>query len=133
MRYPWGNRDPNDLDFLPCNIWQGVFPTEDTGADGYAGPAPVLSFDPNGYDLHHMVGNVWEWSADPFRLRSLRLASRRQNASENGRRLLKGGSFLCHASYCYRYRIAARTGNTPDSTSAHTGFRIVYDNPPIDM
>lgn len=76
-----------------------------------------------------MVGNVWEWTAEPFRVRSNSAAARRINAANRGRKLLKGGSFLCHRSYCYRYRIAARTGNTPDSTSGHTGFRIVYDRP----
>ncbi|MEM5503102.1 formylglycine-generating enzyme family protein [Ahrensia kielensis] len=130
VRYPWGNTDPDDLHHLPCNIWQGVFPVHDTGLDGYSGPAPVLSFDPNGYGLHHMVGNVWEWTADPFKLRSVSVAARRHNASDRGRHLLKGGSFLCHQSYCHRYRIAARTGNTPDSTSSHTGFRVVYDSAP---
>lgn len=130
VHYPWGDRHPDDDDFQPCNIWQGRFPTHDTGADGWAGPAPVLSFAPNGYGLHQMVGNVWEWTAEPFRIRSASVTARRMNVAAQGRRLLKGGSFLCHQSYCHRYRIAARTGNTPDSTSAHTGFRVVYDAPP---
>lgn len=130
VRYPWGDDDPDDARFMPCNIWQGEFPTRDTGADGFAGPAPVHSFAPNGYGLHHVVGNVWEWTAEPFRVRSGRKAARLANAQARGRRLLKGGSFLCHRSYCHRYRIAARTGNTPDSSSSHTGFRVVYDAPP---
>ncbi|WP_245794314.1 SUMF1/EgtB/PvdO family nonheme iron enzyme [Vannielia litorea] len=130
VRYPWGDDEPDDARFLPCNIWQGTFPNHDTGADGFAGPAPVHSFTPNGYGLHHVVGNVWEWTAEPFRLRSGRKAARALNAQARGRRLLKGGSFLCHRSYCHRYRIAARTGNTPDSSSSHTGFRVVYDTPP---
>lgn len=129
VRYPWGNREPDDRDFMPCNIWQGTFPQEDTGADGFAGPAPVLNFEPNGYGLHNMVGNVWEWTAEPFRVRSASRTAQAVNRQAKGRKLLKGGSFLCHRSYCHRYRIAARTGNTPDSTSGHTGFRVVYDRP----
>ena len=125
--FPWGERAPDDAEFLPCNIWQGRFPTENTAADGFAATAPAVSFTPNGYGLFNMVGNVWEWTADPFRLRSLKRGARQANAEAPGRKLLKGGSFLCHASYCFRYRIAARTGNTPDSASSHMGFRVVYD------
>ncbi len=130
VRYPWGDEEPDDNNFFPCNIWQGRFPDEDTAMDGFDGPAPVTSLSANGYGLHHMVGNVWEWTAAPFRLRSSTAAARKRNVQMKGQRLLKGGSFLCHRSYCHRYRIAARTGNTADSTSEHTGFRVVYDQPP---
>ena len=125
--FPWGERAPDDTGFLPCNIWQGEFPMENTGADGYAGTAPAISFAPNGYGLHNTVGNVWEWTAEPFRVRSLKRGARQVNARSAASKLLKGGSFMCHASYCFRYRIAARTGNTPDSASSHTGFRVIYD------
>ena len=128
--YPWGDQDPNDQDFTPCNIWQGDFPMTDLALDGYHGTAPVHSFAPNGYGLYNMSGNVWEWTAEPFRVRSASSAGRQINQASVGKKLLKGGSFLCHKSYCYRYRIAARTGNTPDSTSSHTGFRVVYDKAP---
>jgi len=128
-RYPWGDTAPDDTAHLPCNIWQGNFPHHNTCADGFAATAPAISFAPNGYGLFNMVGNVWEWSAEPFRLRSLKKAA--QGAHPHGpRKLLKGGSFLCHASYCHRYRIAARTGNTPDSATTHMGFRVVYDTAP---
>lgn len=128
-RYPWGCRDPAAADSLPCNIWRGAFPgAAGDGAD-HRGTLPVDSFAPNGFGLYNMVGNTWEWCDEPFRVRSLRKAARDRTraAALSGARLLKGGSFLCHASYCWRYRIAARTGNTPNSTAAHTGFRLVFD------
>ncbi|MEM7268058.1 MAG: formylglycine-generating enzyme family protein [Pseudomonadota bacterium] len=125
--FPWGDEDPQEDGFTPCNIWQGVFPTSNSGADGYPRLAPAESFAPNGYGLYNMVGNVWEWTADPFRLRSLSREAKARAAATKGQRLLKGGSFMCHKSYCYRYRIAARIGNTPDSTTAHTGFRLAFD------
>jgi formylglycine-generating enzyme required for sulfatase activity len=127
--YPWGDRHPNDSDFTPCNIWQGDFPLRDTAVDGYAGLAPARSFEPNGYGLYNMCGNCWEWTSEPFRVRSLRAHAKSINerAAQAGFKLAKGGSHLCHASYCHRYRIAARTGNTPDSTTSHIGFRIVFD------
>lgn len=126
-RYPWGDRDPDDQSFFPCNIWQGRFPQINSGGDGYLTTAPAKSYEPNGYGLYNMVGNVWEWTAEPFRIRSQRKAARARQAQMRGFRLAKGGSFLCHASYCWRYRIAARTGNSPDSTTTHTGFRVVWD------
>ncbi|WP_108484833.1 formylglycine-generating enzyme family protein [Oceaniglobus ichthyenteri] len=129
VRYPWGHEAPTDAGPFRCNIWQGRFPDHDTGADGFTGTAPTHSFPANGYGLFNMVGNIWEWSSDPFRLRTLKRAARQ--VANAPRKLLKGGSFLCHESYCHRYRIAARIGNTPDSTTTHTGFRVVYDTPPL--
>lgn len=128
-RYPWGDRHPDDTGFFPCNIWQGSFPIRNSGGDGYLGTAPVMSFEANGYGLFNMVGNVWEWTSDRFRIRSMARDARAHRESLGGelRYLTKGGSYLCHASYCYRYRIAARTHNTPDSSTGHTGFRLVYD------
>jgi len=127
VRYPWGNDDPNDTDYLPCNIWQGRFPEINTCADGFAGTAPAKSFEPNGFGLYNMVGNVWEWSADPFRLKSLKRGIRQRALDMQGFKITKGGSFLCHHSYCQRYRIAARTGSSPDSTTSHQGFRTVWE------
>jgi sulfatase modifying factor 1 len=126
--FPWGDQEPNDTDFTPCNIWQGSFPGTNTAADGYRWTAPVRSFEPNGYGLYNMSGNTWEWTADRWRVRSLKKTSRERNASAlaTEQRVMKGGSFLCHRSYCYRYRIAARHGNTPDTTTSHVGFRLVY-------
>jgi formylglycine-generating enzyme required for sulfatase activity len=119
VRYPWGDRDPDGRDFMPCNIWQGSFPQHNSVADGWFGPCPVDAFGPNGFGLYNMCGNVWEWCDQPL------------HTDVTGSRLMltKGGSYLCHASYCHRYRIAARTGNTPDSTTGHIGFRLVFDLP----
>lgn len=125
--FPWGDDAPNESDHFPCNIWQGQFPEDNSGADGYLGTAPVLSFSPNGYGLYQMVGNVWEWTAQSFKLRSLKKEMRQIHQGKTGYRIVKGGSYLCHISYCYRYRIAARTANSPDSSTGHTGFRLVYD------
>ncbi len=127
VKFPWGNSEPNDTDYFPCNIWQGSFPHGNTKADGWGTTAPAKSFEPNGYGLYNMSGNVWEWTADRFRVKSLKKHVRKRLEAMRGFRVLKGGSFLCHRSYCYRYRIAARTGNSPDSTTSHQGFRIAWD------
>ncbi|MCY4138594.1 MAG: formylglycine-generating enzyme family protein [Rhodobacteraceae bacterium] len=124
--FPWGTKEPDDR-FLPCNIWQGRFPERNTGLDGYVATAPARSFEPNGYGLYNMCGNVWEWTLDPYSNRSLSKGGRIQARKMRGTRIMKGGSYLCHRSYCYRYRIAARTGTTPDSTTSHQGFRLVFD------
>ena len=110
-RFPWGDElEPGGEH--RCNIWQGVFPSENTGADGWIGTAPVDAFAPNGFGLHNVCGNVWEWCANRF-------------TPAAGLRAIRGGSYLCHASYCNRYRVAARSGNTPDSSTGNTGFRVV--------
>jgi formylglycine-generating enzyme required for sulfatase activity len=107
-RYPWGD-ELQPAGEHRCNIWQGEFPRRDTGEDGWRGTCPVDAFPANAFGLHNMAGNVWEWSADAF--------------SPGGPWAMRGGSFLCHASYCERYRVAARTANRGDSSSAHLGFR----------
>ncbi|EAR51138.1 hypothetical protein OG2516_18250 [Oceanicola granulosus HTCC2516] len=128
-RFPWGDREPDDTGFLPCNIWQGRFPDHDTAADGHAGTSPVGAYPANGAGLHDMAGNVWEWTADPFRVRSAKsaAAARNAHARQENQRVTKGGSFLCHISYCYRYRIAARSGTAADSGASNTGMRVFYD------
>lgn len=125
--FPWGDREPDDHSFQPCNIWQGDFPHTNTVRDGYATTAPAISFEPNDYGLYNTCGNVWEWTAEPFRIRSVATSARKRMKQSPGLKLLKGGSFLCHRSYCYRYRIAARTGNSPDSSASHQGFRVIFD------
>lgn len=127
-RFPWGNQEPNDTDFQPCNIWQGRFPDRNTGKDGHLFTAPACSFDANGYGLFNICGNVWEWTSDTLRLKSLKRATRNRMTAQRGWKIAKGGSFLCHRSYCYRYRIAARIPNSPDSTTTHMGFRIAWDD-----
>ena len=76
-----------------------------------------------------MVGNTWEWCADAYRVRSVSRDAQRRNedSQATGARVLKGGSFLCHRSYCYRYRPAARSGGAADTSACHTGFRVIYD------
>lgn len=125
-RYPWGDELCPDGKHY-CNIWQGKFPTHNTADDGYVGTAPARSFPPNGYGLYNMSGNVWEWCADWFssgwHLQGPRIDPTGPSVGE--RRVMRGGSFLCHDSYCNRYRVGARTGNTPDSSTSNCGFRCV--------
>jgi sulfatase modifying factor 1 len=128
-RFPWGHDEPEDDRNLFCNIWQGKFPSRNSAADGYTGTAPVDAFAPNAYGLYNMAGNVWEWCSDPFRVRSLKreFRARDREAAASGNKVMKGGSYLCHRSYCYRYRVAARIGNSPDTSTGHLGFRLVFD------
>ena len=126
VRYPWGDEEPDDASHLPCNIWQGEFPHHNTCADGYATTAPAESFRPNRLGLYNMVGNVWEWTSDAYRVNSIKKQVRARMKAMRGFKVLKGGSFLCHRSYCHRYRIAARTGNSPDSSTSHQGFRVLW-------
>lgn len=130
-RYPWGDSEPTDEDAY-CNIWQGRFPDLNTCIDGYYGTAPVNAFSPNLAGVYNTSGNVWEWTADNFRIASLKSKAKGRNAESkrHGERLLKGGSFLCHPSYCWRYRIAARTGRAADTAASHTGFRLVHSADP---
>lgn len=124
--YPWGSNLMQEGKHR-CNIWQGSFPHHNTAEDGYDGTAPVHAFEPNGYGLHNVAGNVWEWCEDYFSAEYHRLTAS-VNPIQNRlapARSLRGGSFLCHESYCNRYRIAARSSNTPDSSSSNIGFRVV--------
>lgn len=128
VRYPWGDDEPDDSTIF-CNIWQGVFPHRNTLADGYFGTSPVRAFQPNRAGLYGMAGNVWEWTQDAYRVRSLSKAAKARNrhAALGQEKVMKGGSFLCHVSYCHRYRIAARSALTIDSSTSNAGFRLVYN------
>ena len=130
-RFPWGDEEPSDQTVY-ANIWQGVFPHTNTLRDGHERTAPARSFAPNPLGFYNMSGNVWEWTHDAFRVRSQAQRARHRNAQalRDGEKLLKGGSFLCHISYCYRYRIVARMGLSPDSASSNVGFRVAYDAAP---
>ncbi|KAG5311590.1 PREDICTED: sulfatase-modifying factor 1 isoform X1 [Acromyrmex echinatior] len=121
--YPWGNK------LMPknqhkANIWQGNFPTENTEEDGYKGTSPVTMFSQNRYGLHNIIGNVWEWTADWWITKhsSNRLINP-IGPSNGSDKVKKGGSYLCHKTYCYRYRCAARSQNTPDTSAGNLGFR----------
>lgn len=133
VKYPWGDEDPADdgssAPLTHCNIWQGRFPDDNRAADGHLGTMAAKSFSPNGYGLYQMCGNVWEWTSQTFKVRSLKKQVKFAHQGKSGYKITKGGSFLCHKSYCYRYRIAARTSNSPESTTSHQGFRLVYDKP----
>lgn len=122
--YPWGDKLRPEGEHR-CNIWQGDFPNHDTGDDGYTGTCPVDAFPPNGYGLYSMTGNAWEWCADWFSADFHKTAGRDNPTGppSGSARVIKGGSFLCHKSYCNRYRVAARTSNSPDSSTSHMGFR----------
>ena len=101
VKFPWGHDEPDDSDFTPCNIWQGTFPRHNTAADGFVTTAPARSFDPNPWGLYNMVGNVWEWTSDSYRVLSLKCAVKKRLSQMKGYKVSKGGSFLCHRSYCY--------------------------------
>ena len=127
-RFPWGEElEPGGEHRM--NVFQGSFPEENTAADGYLGTAPVSAFPPNGFCLHNMTGNVWEWTADRFD-RSFYLESPRTDpfcAEGAGPVVMRGGSYLCHASYCNRYRVDARSSSASDGSTGNLGFRVVRD------
>jgi formylglycine-generating enzyme required for sulfatase activity len=126
--YPWGDELTPGGKHL-CNVWQGEFPNIDLAEDGFAGTCPVDAFPPNGYGLYSITGNVWEWCADWFDPRYHVWATRSNpvGPGDGVAKVIKGGSYLCHKSYCNRYRVAARTSNTPDSATTNMGFRCVRD------
>ncbi|MCD9024552.1 formylglycine-generating enzyme family protein [Cohnella silvisoli] len=119
-RYPWGDElKPGGVH--RCNIWQGKFPIKDNGSDGYKDTAPVHAYEPNGYGLYNVSGNVWEWCQNGFTVDHSAVDPNEDT------RVIRGGSYLCHRSYCNRYRVAARSKNTPDSSTGNIGFRCAAD------
>jgi formylglycine-generating enzyme len=135
--YPWGNTIGETKP--EANFWQGMFPHENTLADGFEGVAPVGQYPPNGYGLLDMPGNVWEWCSDWFDygFYAKPEASKPNTAGPDKsfnpsnpyqpEKVIRGGSFLCNDSYCSGYRNARRMGSSPDTGLNHTGFRCVKD------
>jgi len=122
--YPWGEQ-LNSENNHRANLWQGQFPATNTAADGFVGTAPVNAYEPNGYGLYNVVGNVWEWTADRHtRLHSPRAVENPKGPLNGDRFVAKGGSYLCHESYCFRYRTSSRQGLAPHTTTDNIGFRV---------
>jgi formylglycine-generating enzyme required for sulfatase activity len=107
-----------------ANVWQGAFPLHDNGADGFAGLAPVRCFAPNARGLYDMVGNVWEWTSTPFEGAVVDDVTSGEVAQA---RVLKGGSNLCAANFCSRFRTGSRQPGDPGLGMSHVGFRTVGD------
>lgn len=137
-RFAWGD-DERPGGRLMANHWQGEFPWQNLKAKGWEGTSPVAAFPPNGYGLHDMAGNVWEWTADLFTpppapadpaapaaaCCAPALAREQEPGAHIPRRVIKGGSHLCAPNYCLRYRPAARQGEAIDTSTSHIGFRCV--------
>jgi sulfatase modifying factor 1 len=121
----WWGAEPPGPENQRANIWQGVFPLRNTGEDGFIMTSPVGSFGETELGLKDMAGNVWEWTADWFRPYADRGVSYTPN--EHSERVQRGGSFLCHDSYCHGYRVSARSHSTPESSLFHVGFRCAKD------
>jgi sulfatase modifying factor 1 len=136
--FAWGS-ELMPAGYLMANIWQGEFPWQNLTCGGFEGTSPVGFFPPNNYGLYDVIGNVWEWTADPYASPQTMASDFTPHASgwrsgEGGleasgfsvpRKVMKGGSFLSAPNYCQRYRPAARMGQSVESTSCHLGFRCV--------
>ena len=133
QRFPWGNDFAHDGQ-LRCNIWRGTFPAAPT--PGWTpGTVPVDAFEANGLGLYNVSGNIWEWCADWFSPTYHRDSPSTDPLTivATGRRSMRGGSFLCHDSYCNRYRVAARSSNSPSSSASNIGFRVADDRPAANL
>jgi len=123
--FPWGDElEPNGEHRM--NVFQGEFPRHNTCLDGYAATAPVDAFPPNAFGLHNVTGNVWEWCEDWYSPNYYSQSPRQdpRGPTTGTTRVERGGSYLCHASYCRRYRVSARLGAEPESSTGNLGFRV---------
>jgi len=138
-KYPWGNEDVEKGN-PKTNTWQGSFPDKNTTWDNFYNIAPVKSFTPNGYGLYDMAGNVWEWCSDWYRNDYYQQLQNNISVDPAGpqnsydpmeptipKKVVRGGSFMCNASYCKGYRVTSRMKTSPDTGLEHTGFRCVKD------
>jgi formylglycine-generating enzyme required for sulfatase activity len=126
--FPWGEElEPGGEHRM--NVFQGRFPNLNSCADGYPGTAPVDTFPPNEFGLYNITGNVWEWCEDWYDPRYYAGSPRMDPRGPVGgtRRVNRGGSYLCHESYCRRYRVSARQGSEPGSSTGNLGFRVAVD------
>jgi formylglycine-generating enzyme len=130
--YAWGE-DVRPDGQLMANTWQGPFPYQNTGANGWVGTSPVGSFPANGFGLSDMIGNVWEWTTTTYQARHVvpspccgpSAVPAQPVADQTIRKALKGGSHLCAPEYCLRYRPAARSPQSLDTSTTHIGFQCV--------
>ena len=132
-KFPWGNElTPGGRHAM--NVWQGSFPGENSADDGFVGTAPVTAFQPNGYGLYNTTGNVWEWVQDfagPRPKASPGAEHDPKGPSTGSQRVQRGGSYLCHESYCDRYHVHSRTKTEPDSSTGNCGFRVAGPSPVV--
>lgn len=129
--YPWGETLLLEGEHQ-ANLFQGKFPVENTEEDGYIGTSPVKSFKANDFGLYDMIGNVWEWSATKPGTNIETLSNccsccNKINDEVNALFSMRGGSFLCHESYCKRYKVFSRNKNTSQTAASNIGFRCVSD------
>ncbi len=139
--YPWGNEEVEN-GIPKANTWQGNFPDKNTSWDKLYRVSPVKSFKPNAFGLYDMAGNVWEWCSDWYDANYYKQIQNSLTVNPKGsiksfdpmephspKKIMKGGSFLCNASYCKGYRVSARMKSSPDTGLEHAGFRCVKDDP----
>lgn len=137
-KYPWGDEDLT-RGKIKANTWQGEFPYNDLKTDGFSSVAPVKSFAANGYGLYDMSGNVWEWTADWYTADYYKTTKGKQNNPKGPaksydpeeptipKKIIRGGSFMCHSSYCKGYRVSSKMKSSIDTGLENTGFRCVAD------